>query len=443
MPDTQLTDLESVDFTRRVARLLLTHTPAEALAVDDADLAARLERAADIVRTLVAAEQVGGAARCLEELVAYLTGRIQFDRPIASFQSVKHDCANLLADVTSARAAVEEAGRRLAARDPGAGHYAALAKTTAGLAYLAVSDRSIQLHGGIGFTWECDAHLYYRRAIYTQSIFGDPAAMRRRLADDLDLSGRDSGRTHHAWAAARHPEAGTTADTSAVTSDYDTVRAEATQWLRDNWDPAMPTREWWRRLAEAGWSLPQWPVEWSGRDLPGPLLPAVHDAFAEVGALWPPWSPGQHLAGPTVIHHGTQEQKQLLLPALATGEHFWAQLFSEPDAGSDLASLRTRAVKQTRRRLDRQRSKGVDDRSDQGRARLPARADRSRGPEAPRAVLLRHRHGHARSRGPSDPPDQRQQRILRGLPHRRLHPAGSTHRRRERRLGGFADLARL
>jgi len=346
VPDTELTDLESVDFTRRVARLLLTRTPAKALAVDDADLAARLERAADVVRTMVAAEQVGGAARCLEELVAYLTGRIQFDRPIASFQSVKHDCADLLADVTAARAAVAEASRRLATRDPGAGHYAALAKTTAGLAYLAVSDRSIQLHGGIGFTWECDAHLYYRRAIYTQSIFGDPAAMRRRLADDLDLSGRNSGRRHQAWAAARHPEAGTTADTFAVTSDYDTVRAEATQWLRDNWDPAMPTREWWRRLAEAGWSLPQWPAEWSGRDLPGPLLPAVHDAFAEVGALWPPWSPGQHLAGPTVIHHGTQQQKQLLLPALATGEHFWAQLFSEPGAGSDLASLRTRAVKQ-------------------------------------------------------------------------------------------------
>ena len=331
--------LESIDLTRRLYEVTFNQVAAQPLSLSDADAVHRYERAMDVVRTLVAAEQVGGAARSLELLVDYTGDRVQFDRPIASFQVVKHDAADLLADVTSARAALAEAIRRIVIRDDQAGRYAALAKAVAGRAFLTVAEKCIQYHGGIGFTWECDAHLFYRRAVGTETMAGDSAAMRRRIALDLDVGGTGAGAAPRGWALVD-----TIASTN--TSEYDAVRTQAADWLRTNWNPELTTREWWARLAEAGWSLPQWPTEWGGRDLPGPLLPAVHDAFAEVGALWPPWSPGQHLAGPTVIHHGSQAQKELLLPALVTGEHFWAQLFSEPGAGSDLASLRTRAVKQ-------------------------------------------------------------------------------------------------
>ncbi len=331
--------LESIDITRRVHDVALNSAPAQALSVGDPELTQQLERGLDVARILTAAQQVGGATRCLDLSVDYVGQREQFGRPIASFQSIKHDCADLLAEVTGARAALADAIRRILAHDAESGHYAALTKHVAGQAFLAVSERSIQLHGGIGFTWECDAHLFYRRAVFSDCELGSSAAMRRRLAKDLDVAGNGTGGTSEAWR-------GRVAVGESEDSEYAAVRQEVAEWLHENWDPQLTTRQWWARLAAAGWSLPQWPKEWGGRDLPGPLLPAVHDGFAEVGALWPPWSPGQHLAGPTVIHHGTQAQKELLLPPLVTGEHFWAQLFSEPGAGSDLAGLRTRAEKQ-------------------------------------------------------------------------------------------------
>ncbi len=128
--------LESIDLTRRLYEVTFNQVAAQPLSLSDADAVHRYERAMDVVRTLVAAEQVGGAARSLELLVDYTGDRVQFDRPIASFQVVKHDAADLLADVTSARAALAEAIRRIVIRDDQAGHYAALAKAVAGRAFL-------------------------------------------------------------------------------------------------------------------------------------------------------------------------------------------------------------------------------------------------------------------------------------------------------------------
>lgn len=129
------------------------------------------------------------------------------------------------------------------------------------------------------------------------------------------------------------------------TGDRDQVRTQAMRWLEDNWDPDLPVREWWARLAGSGWGFPTWPQEWFGRGLSAELAPAVREAFAAVGALGPPASLGQLLGGPTVLTHASQEQKARFLPGLARGEEFWCQFFSEPGSGSDLASLQTRAVK--------------------------------------------------------------------------------------------------
>jgi alkylation response protein AidB-like acyl-CoA dehydrogenase len=129
----------------------------------------------------------------------------------------------------------------------------------------------------------------------------------------------------------------------ALTSEE--VQSEATAWLEANWDPAQSVRAWWAKLAESGWSQPQWPVEWFGRGLPGSAVSGVREAFATVGALGPPTSLGHALGGPTLLTHANEEQKARFLPGLATGEEAWCQFFSEPGSGSDLASAQTRAVR--------------------------------------------------------------------------------------------------
>lgn len=123
------------------------------------------------------------------------------------------------------------------------------------------------------------------------------------------------------------------------------VRAEAAAWLHENWDPQLTLRDWWRRLGESGWGFPTWPKEWFGRGLSSGLAGVAREEFARAGALGPPGGLGQGLGAPTVITHGTDEQKREYLEPLATGAEAWCQLFSEPGAGSDLASLQTRAVR--------------------------------------------------------------------------------------------------
>jgi len=121
--------------------------------------------------------------------------------------------------------------------------------------------------------------------------------------------------------------------------------AEVNAWLADNWDPELTVAEWWERMGTAGWSAPTWPTEWYGRGLSRPEGIAVQRAIASFGALGAPGGLGLLLAGPTIIVHGTEEQKQRYLRDIVTGQKAWCQLFSEPGAGSDLAGLQTRAVK--------------------------------------------------------------------------------------------------
>lgn len=131
--------------------------------------------------------------------------------------------------------------------------------------------------------------------------------------------------------------------TSEMLQGQGPVYDEAIAWLRANWRPGVTVRQWWTLLAESGWAYPTWPVGLFGRGLAASSVSAVRDAFAEVGALGPPVRAGQKLAAPTLILHGTEDQKRDFLPALARGQEQWSQFFSEPEAGSDLAGIRTRA----------------------------------------------------------------------------------------------------
>ena len=128
---------------------------------------------------------------------------------------------------------------------------------------------------------------------------------------------------------------------NAITDPVDEVKA----WLEENWDPDITVREWWERMGMAGWSAPAWPVDSYGRGLSNADNARVQRAIAAHGALGPPGGLGLLLAGPTIWTHGTPEQKERFLPDIVCGRVGWCQLFSEPVAGSDLAGLQTRAVR--------------------------------------------------------------------------------------------------
>ncbi len=123
------------------------------------------------------------------------------------------------------------------------------------------------------------------------------------------------------------------------------VRSDVQAWLKANWNPDLTLRAWWKTLGESGWGFPTWPADWFGKGLSGELVGIVRDELAQAGALGPPGGLGQGLAAPTIINHATDEQRERYLRPLATGAEAWCQLFSEPGAGSDLASLQTRAVR--------------------------------------------------------------------------------------------------
>jgi alkylation response protein AidB-like acyl-CoA dehydrogenase len=123
----------------------------------------------------------------------------------------------------------------------------------------------------------------------------------------------------------------------------DAVRSEVRDWLADAWDPDLTVGGWWERLADSGWAVPAWPQEWLGRGLARDAARVVAEELRAVGAIGPPAGLGMLLAGPTILTHGTEEQKARYLRPIVTGQEGWCQLFSEPGAGSDLASLQTRA----------------------------------------------------------------------------------------------------
>jgi alkylation response protein AidB-like acyl-CoA dehydrogenase len=128
-----------------------------------------------------------------------------------------------------------------------------------------------------------------------------------------------------------------------VTPGPEQIVDQLRDWVDDAWDPDLSLVEWRRRLADAGWACPTWPVAWFGRGLPAELEQLVRDALVRAGVPGPSDGVGAHLVGPTLLEHGSDELKHRLLRPTVTGELTWCQLFSEPGAGSDLAGLTARA----------------------------------------------------------------------------------------------------
>ena len=176
--------LESLDMTRKLASIELSGTPARLVAAEGSarEVVARTLRLGAVA---LAAEQVGAAQKCLEMSVDYAKLRVQFGRPIGSFQAIKHKCADMLLEVESARSAAYYAAWAAADASPELAVVAPLAKAYCSEAFANAATEMIQIHGGIGFTWEHDAHLYYRRAKSSEQFLGSPAEHRDELARHL------------------------------------------------------------------------------------------------------------------------------------------------------------------------------------------------------------------------------------------------------------------
>jgi alkylation response protein AidB-like acyl-CoA dehydrogenase len=275
----------------------------------------------DIAAVLFGAEAVGLGGWCLDTASSYAKVREQFGRPIGQFQAIKHKCANLLVAVEQARAVVWDAALAL-----GEHKEAALPAAVAGsIAFDAAADAAkecVQILGGIGFTWEHDAHLYLKRAMSIRQVVGPTSAWRQRVAR-MALKG-----TRRQLHIDLPPEA-------------EHVRADVQSFIADL--KSRDRSEWNQRLAEAGYLSPHWPQPW-GRDA-GPVEQLVIDEEMNKARVRRPNLAVGAWALPTIIAHGTPEQQERFVGPTLLGEIWWCQMFSEPGAGSDLASLSTKAVR--------------------------------------------------------------------------------------------------
>jgi alkylation response protein AidB-like acyl-CoA dehydrogenase len=309
----------AVDVTRSTPVVI-----ADSVAVPDDRVLADLDsdRVADIAAIVLGAEAVGLASWCVSTASDYAQVRVQFGKPIGQFQGVKHRCAQAAVGLEQARAAVWDAARAYDASEDTASFAAAVTRLVAPDAAVAAARDCMQVLGGIGYTWEHDAHLYYRRAITLRALLG-------RSRDCAAAVG------YAALAGTRRPF---DYELPAVAEQYrGSVRAELAEIVDLDEDAQL------LRLGDGGWVMPFLAPPF-GRGA-GPVeqvviaeeLERAHIVTPELGlATW---------LMPSIAAHGTEAQRRDLLASTLRGEVFWCQMFSEPEAGSDLAALRTEAVK--------------------------------------------------------------------------------------------------
>ncbi|HEY2450829.1 MAG TPA: acyl-CoA dehydrogenase, partial [Mycobacterium sp.] len=307
--------LQATDFSRPLARVVLTSAPASVL-----DVAA--DRLVDLAATVLSAEAAGVTRWALDTAVAYAKVREQFGKPIGSFQAIKHLCAEMLCRAEQVAVAAADAARAAGDSDPRQLSIAAAIAAGIGIeAAKANAKDCIQVLGGIGITWEHDAHLYLRRAYGIGQFLGGPARWLRRTAELTQAGVRRN----------------LDIDLSEV-ADLGPQIAEAVAGVA-----ALADDKRQAALAEAGLLAPHWPAPHGRGAGPAEQL-LIDQEMASAGVARPDLVIGWW-AAPTILEHGTPEQVERFVPATLRGEIFWCQLFSEPGAGSDLASLRTKAVR--------------------------------------------------------------------------------------------------
>ncbi|MDT5170555.1 MAG: 3-oxochol-4-en-24-oyl-CoA dehydrogenase [Mycobacterium sp.] len=307
--------LPATDYSRPLARVVLTSAPASVLDADGDWLA-------DLAATLLSAEAAGITRWALDTAVAYAKVREQFGKPIGSFQAIKHLCAEMLCRAEQVAVAAADAAR--AASDGDQRQLSIAAAIAAGIGIEAAKANAkdcIQVLGGIGITWEHDAHLYLRRAYGISQFLGGSARWLRRTAELT--------------------QAGVRRNLSIDLSDVADLRPEIADAVAGV--AALPDDKRQAALAEAGLLAPHWPAPYGRSAGPAEQL-LIDQEISSAGLVRPDLVIGWW-AAPTILEHGTPEQVERFVPTTLSGEIFWCQLFSEPEAGSDLASLRTKAVR--------------------------------------------------------------------------------------------------
>ncbi|WP_343573198.1 acyl-CoA dehydrogenase [Mycobacterium sp.] len=307
--------LQATDFSRPLARAVLSAAPATVIDAPVTDLTA----------AMLSAEAAGVTRWALDTAVAYAKVREQFGKPIGGFQAIKHLCAEMLCRTEQVAVAAADAARAArAAQDGDARQLSIAAAIAAGVAIDAVEANTkdcIQVLGGIGITWEHDAHLYLRRAYGIGQFLGGSARWLRRTAELTQNGVRRDLSIDLGEVADLRPEIADAAAGVAALADAERQAA----------------------LAEAGLLAPHWPAPYGRGAGPAEQL-LIDQELSAVGVTRPDLVIGWW-AAPTILEHGTPEQVERFVPGTLRGEIFWCQLFSEPGAGSDLASLRTKAVR--------------------------------------------------------------------------------------------------
>jgi alkylation response protein AidB-like acyl-CoA dehydrogenase len=305
----------NLDPTRRSARITLDGQAATVFA-------GQAQSFVDYARMILAAEAVGVARECTTMAAEYAKVREQFGRPIAMYQAVKHHCANMVVATELATSAVWDAARAASTGGDQLSYAAAIAASLAGPAADLCANLNMQVHGGIGFTWEQDCHVFMRRATTLRSLLDFGAA----ASDTVDLNRKGVRRS--------------TTDIQ-LPAEADQYRAEI-KALADRIKglDAAAQRD---ALIETGYVMPHWPKPW-GRAA-GPIEQLVIEQEIKAGGVT---KPGYGITGwviLTLIQYGNDDQVKRWVPSALNQEVIWCQLFSEPDAGSDAAGIKTKATR--------------------------------------------------------------------------------------------------
>ena len=327
-----------------MANLRFTRAKAQTLAEGDSALAA-LEQANEVARLAQAAELLGVARAAYDMTLEYLKTRVQFGKPIGANQALQHRMVDAYISVEIAAACLRDV---LEQHERGAQPLAALAsraKARCADVALQLTRLAIQFHGAIGFTDEFDIGFYWKRAVHLASWLGGAAAHRIRF---LRLQPEAREPDHEQDRAPVPPS-----DTHWAELPEDAFRRAVRSFLHAHYPAHLrhaPRRvhwheikDWYLALSRQGWIAPAWPREHGGMALPPDKMLAFIEEFEDFGAARMP-DQGLINLGPVLIQHGTPEQQQQWLPKIISGDHVWCQGYSEPNAGSDLASLRTEAV---------------------------------------------------------------------------------------------------
>lgn len=320
---------------------------------------ARIDRALDAGIIMTAVELLGVMNRAYEMTLDYLRTREQFGKPIGSFQALQHRAADLFIQkelaASAAYSAVAALDRNASANERAAA--ASRAKSRCADAARLITREAIQFHGAIGFADEHDIGLYLQRALVLAAWLGNAAEHRRRYARvappeaELPQERVRTPRTGSPSSGVRAPKSEALRDWNAM--DEAAFRTEVREYFEAHYPAHLryllrrarwsETREWYFEMSHKGWIAPHWPREHGGMGLsPGKLLVYLEEQERWGIARAP--DIGLVMLGPLLMRWGTEEQKRRYLPPIIAGEHIWAQGYSEPNAGSDLASLRTEAL---------------------------------------------------------------------------------------------------